>query len=362
MASVNAELRDLLISHQIGLQRLTNREVKDMLALLDRAERDIRAVLKARLQLIASTGKDGGPLVTRRIEQLLAEIHAMRKVAILDLYAPLADDLEEFALYEQGYLTRSLRSTIPSRIPFEPALASTELLRSIVRSQPFQGKLLYDHFRALVKRNGLVARRMKELIEEGLATGAPPVTITRRVSAQALGITRANVQAIVQTSMSHVTNSMRDQFTQDNTDVIKATQWVGTLDSRLCSICLVRDGHTYDPVTHAPLDGGPPWGDGPGRMHWNDRCTPAPVLKSWEELGIDAKELTGEQRASMDGFVDADTTAEQWVGRQSYERLSDMFGPRRADLLTSGGLDISDLVRTDGTLITLEELRNSGVF
>ena len=52
---------------------------------LDRAERDIRAVLKARLQLIASTGKDGGPLVTRRIEQLLAEIHAMRKVAILDL-------------------------------------------------------------------------------------------------------------------------------------------------------------------------------------------------------------------------------------------------------------------------------------
>lgn len=361
MASANAELRDLLISHQIGLQRLTNQEVQDLLAILERSERQIRAILRSRYATILNS-QQRGYASKLRLQQMLLEIHEARKVALMELYEPLASSLEEFAAYEQGYLTQAVNRAMPSRFPFYPALATPELLRSIVRSQPFQGKILHDHFRALTKRNGAVARRLKALIEEGLAMGTSPVAITRRVSHEALGITRANVTSIVQTAMGHVTNSMRDNFAQDNADVAKAVQWVGTLDSKICSICIVRDGHTYSLGNHQPIDGGPPWGNGPGRMHYNDRCTSTLVLKSWEELGIDAKELTGEQRASMDGFVDADTTAGAWVDRQGYDRLAGMFGPRRAELLTSGGLDFADLVRTDGSLITLAELMASGVF
>ena len=353
MPSANEELRDLLISHQIGLQRLTNQQTQDLLSILARSESQIRALIRARYGRLKAG--DLGYGTKLRLNQMLTEIHEARRAAIMELYEPLASSLEDFAAYEQGYLTDTMRKAMPSRIPFDPMLASADLLRSIVRSQPFEGKPLHDHFRALTKRNGMVARKIKALVEEGLAMGTSPVSITRRINHEALKITRSNVQAIVQTSMSHVTNTMRDGYAQANQDVVKGQQWVGTLDSKICSICIVRDGHTYG-LKHEPLDGGPPWGAGPGRMHYNDRCTSTMVLKSWEELGIDAKELTGAERASMDGFVDADTTAEAWVGRQGEQRLVQMFGPTRAEKLVSGEWSLGQLWSDDGTMYTLKQL------
>jgi hypothetical protein len=238
--SANEELRDLLISHQIGLQRLTNQQVKDILDILARSERQIRILIReryARLQF-----GDLGYGTKLRLNQMLSEIHEARRAALLELYEPLASSLEDFAAYEQQYLAQTLRRAMPGGLA-DPTLASADLLAAIVRSQPFQGSLLYDHFRALTKRNGIVARRIKDLVEEGLAMGASPVQVTRRIDHEALRLTRANVQSIVQTSMSHVTNTMRDGFVEGNTDVVKAVQWVGTLDSKICSICIVRDGH-----------------------------------------------------------------------------------------------------------------------
>jgi len=357
VASVNAELRDLLISHQIGLQRLTNREVAHILIILRRTEKDIRGVLRRRLEAGAR-----GTVTTSRLKLMIDEIQELRRAAMSEMYATLATDLEEFAAYEQTYLAKSVRSVSPPAVlsAYDPVLASHALMRSIVRSKPFQGSLLHDHFRALMKRNGAAMRKLRKLIEEGLVEGATPVAITRRVSADALGITRANVQAITQTAMSHVTNTMRDNFAQENTDVVKGVQWVGTLDSKICSICIVRDGHTYSVETHAPLDGGPPWGAGPGRMHYNDRCTSTYVLKSWEEMGIDANELTGQERASMDGFVDADTTALQWAARQGEERLTDLFGATRAKGLLSGTLELSQMWK-DWKYLSVDTLTKKGL-
>lgn len=130
-------------------------------------------------------------------------------------------------------------------------------------------------------------------------------------------------------------------------------------DSFVVHNCRIRDGLNYTAtVPHKPVGGHKvPWGDGPGRLHFNCRSVSVPVLKSWRELGIDIDDMPPGTRASMDGQVPADTTYGQWLSRQSAARQDEILGPERGKLLRSGRVTFERFSDDRGQWLTLDELR-----
>jgi hypothetical protein len=138
--------------------------------------------------------------------------------------------------------------------------------------------------------------------------------------------------------------------------MVKAVQWVSTLDTRTSEICRLRDGLQYTTDTHKPIGHKVPWLGGPGRAHWQCRSSSVPVLKSWRELGIDMDELTPSTRASMDGQVPAEQTYTEWLRKQSAARQDEVLGPSRGKLFRTGGLPMDRFYNDKGQFLTLPEL------
>jgi hypothetical protein len=347
--TANEDLRNRLISHQIGIRRFTTQELAEILRILNRGERGLRRELARRL---ASFGVVAGDVETPvgiiRLETMLDDLQAIRREYLRELQGVFAADLEELARYEQGFTAGLVRRSVPTPIPVDMLLASDALIRSIVRSDPFQGRILREHFERLSRKNGPAAVAMREAIEDGLLTGQPLLGIVRKVNRTALGLERRAVTAIVHSAIHHVTGSMRDEVARLNSDLIEAQQWLSTLDLKTTEMCIVRDGHTYDAVTHEPLDGGPPWDAGPGRLHWNCRSDSTYVMKSWEELGVNANELTGSMRASMNGHVPAETDYEEWLSGRSAAEVDRVFGKAKGAMWRNGVISADDLIGRGG--------------
>jgi hypothetical protein len=111
-------------------------------------------------------------------------------------------------------------------------------------------------------------------------------------------------------------------------------------------ICASLDGQVFD-LSTGPM---PP-------RHPNCRSSSTPILKSWQELGIDAKELTESTRASMDGQVPETLTYQDWLKKQPQDVVEDVLGKTKAKLFNEGGLTLDRFVDFKGEVYTLDELR-----
>jgi SPP1 gp7 family putative phage head morphogenesis protein len=166
---------------------------------------------------------------------------------------------------------------------------------------------------------------------------------------------RHKAEAIVRTAISEVVNKVRLNTLQDMNDVIKAIQQISTLDNRTSDICIAYSGKVWDIDTLEPLGHELPFNTGPPR-HFNCRSSLVPVLRSFEELGIDATEVPLATRASMDGEVPGDITFDTWLRGKSKTFQDDLLGPARARLWRSGSITLTQLVDMRGNPMTLAQL------
>ena len=130
-----------------------------------------------------------------------------------------------------------------------------------------------------------------------------------------------------------------------NSDVLRGWVWVSTLDSRTCLRCAQKSG------IESKMGEGvvPP-------LHIGCRCFQAPVIKSWKELGFDAKEFATGTRASSGGQVDANISFDAWLRTQSKSAQIDQLGPARQQLFANG-MKV-DKFTNNGKVLTLEQLKN----
>ena len=368
MPSANEELRDALLMHQIGLDRLSAGEYNKLLAILRRMERQIRELLRVRLAQIGIVEPgEVGFFTQQRLARLLKEIQIIRGTYFNEMRRVLESDLAELGKYETEFLSRLFRGAVPNEIPLALVLASERLIQSVVSSQPFQGHLLKTHFDRLASTNARAAVLLKQAIEEGILTGESSTQIVSRVLGQIRGpfrLTRANVQALVHTSVGHVTGAMRDQMGKDNSDLVKGFEWSSVFDLRTTvEYCLPRGGKLYT-LDFQPINHSLPWGAGPGRIHWNCRSSSNMIMRSWEELGFEANELTPGTRASMNGQIPDDTTNVQFFERalrnpQHRARLQELHGHRLINAVDAGEISLDELaLRTAraNRRLTLDEL------
>lgn len=360
MGSVNEDLRDADIGHQIDLQHYSNGVVRKMLALLNRVDSDLFAQLSAALERMPPES-----FTVERLQQLLVSVRELNAQAYRALYQELGDELSDLVEYEAGYQLELFRATIPPQIiaQVDVATVSAEQVYAGAMARPFQGRLLAEWAQSIEADR---ISRIRDAVRMGYVEQQTVSQIVQRIrgtrargySDGIIEIDRRHAEAVVRTAISHTAAFTRNRFLTANSDLIKAVVWTSTLDSRTSEGCRLRDGLKYTPGEHKPIGHKVPWLAGPGQLHWNCRSTSVPVTKSWAELGgVDIGEFNPATRASMDGTVPAETTFAEWIKKQSAARQDEILGPTRGKLLREGGLTLDRFYNERGKYLDLKTLR-----
>lgn len=357
MPTVNEDLLDAAIRHQIELQKYSNSVVRDMMAILNLVDKALYAELASALDHMPA-----GAFTVQRLQALLAGVRAMNANAYVQVGEALRKELQDFTEFETDYQ----RMTLERALPFEYSVAAVSVnqVYAAAMAKPFQGQILDG---ALTNLSSTRARRVEQAVAQGFVEGKTPTKIVQdlrgtKANGYRDGITeidRRNLQTIVQTATAHTANTARDAVYEANDDILKGVMWSATLDQKTSEVCRIRD-HKEWTLNHKPVGHSLSWMGGPP-AHWNCRSHSVPLIKSFNEIlgvtGIDESKFPKGTRASMDGQVPKSTTYNEWLTRQPAARQDEVLGTTRGKLLRDGKLTADQMYTKTGEYMTLAELR-----
>jgi len=360
MPTANENLRDSLLSHQIGLHRLTTKEIRRMVALLRPIYAATNRELRNRLLIASLRGGDPGPFTTRQAELALAAVRAILVEGYAGLGKRFQRRLDELADWEASYVGAAVRSAVPAAIRYGEFSIAPEVLHQLIRETPMQGGLVGEWFRATGKKS-LVRSAMKvykkELdaaIASGALTGQPIDKTVRQLALKINRVARRHLRAVVDTATKHATGLARQAWGESNAGkdgVVNSVVHVSTFDTNTTvEWCIPRSGKRWTLPGHKPIGHGLVFAPGASLYHWGCRSLNTFGLKSWQELGIDATELTGGEKASMDGFIPREKSLIDFYKDRQWRagELREMFGKRRAARIESGDLSVAGALRQIG--------------
>lgn len=383
--TVNEAYFDALVRHQIGLMRLSGSIQNQVIALLNDTEADIAMQIRDRLRNVKGGATTQNLL---RLQQLQKVINNIRGKAWSEVTEVWVERLTEIAKAEPAFLSGALATVSP--VIVETTLPSPDLLRSIVRARPFQGRSLRD-WASDIKRADL--QRIQQQIKIGVTNGETGDQIARRVvgSARLRGrggttqITRNQAKAITRTAVNGIANYAKREFYQANPGIFSKELFVATLDESTSAVCRANDGRTYD-VGQGPI---PP-------LHMNCRSlrvatigqdalqnrpmkasTNAALLREFTRKRGIAGPRGGTIRSrdalprgtkgafddfarrrirQLTGTTTAKTDYASFLRRQSAAFQDDVLGATKGRLFRDGGLPLSRFVNRRGDELTLSQL------
>jgi SPP1 gp7 family putative phage head morphogenesis protein len=386
--TANSALFDATLRHQVGLRRLASGETRQVLSLLEKADRDLSKQLRERLAKFPQGYTD---FTSSRWKAMIADIRALRTETIASAKGQLGSDLKDIGKREAEVEAKAMQAAIP--IQFELAAVNATQLAAIATSRPFQGHLLGDWFKGLAKRDQTA---IQGALQIGMAQGESIPDIMKRVSGSAenafrdgtLAQTRRQTEAIVRTAVNHVSNEARGDVWDANSDIVTALRWTATLDGRTSPICRARDGALAS-VGDKPLPEGstelrPPGARPPA--HFNCRSVMVAVLdgeaivgtrpsvtdtRRREEREADfRKQARDEERPIQEirkewadkniGQVPAETTYNDWLKKQPASFQDDVLGKAKADMFRSGDVTLDQFVDQSGKELTVAQLEGVG--
>lgn len=316
---INDALRNMAVSHAIGLRRLTTGTVRDIIAILDEADDDLEAQIRK-----ANPGTE----TSARLTQLLQALRYINREVYGKVESSLSAKLLDLALYEAEYQERSVAKVASIAMLEAPTPAR---LLAVVTSDPFQGRILrewaegmeagrYDRMRAAIRIGWLEGEGVDQIVRRLRGTKA------MKYKDGILELSRRSAQAVVRTAVNHTSNAARQLVYEKNPDLLEGWRFVSTLESNTCPICAALDDGTVYPLGKGPQ---PP-------RHLNCRCAAAPVVKG--------------------GGATKRITFAKWFAEQSAEVQDDVLGPTRGKLYREGGLTL-DKFADDNRVYTLDELK-----
>ena len=202
--------------------------------------------------------------------------------------------------------------------------------------------------------------RVISTIRGGFATGMTTHQIVRDICGTksskykdgALNKTRADIQGVVHTVVQHLASTARNEFAQDNSDLVIGMRDIATLDSKTSGQCKARDQQVYLFSKYGKNHPSPPY---------HRRCRTAQVFEFSDEYDF-MKE--GRKRPSV-----FDGKAKEVGGtRQYYDILKnqpakvqdDALGPIRGKIFRNAGLTAEEFRKASVDQLynplTLEEM------
>jgi hypothetical protein len=233
VVTVNRDLLDRTLRHEIGLRRVASTTVRKIIAALNTAELELERKIRTRLGWIADRGFDASDYTLRRLEANLVEVRKVLTEAYAVAGRALRTELYSVAEYEVGFQQRLITGAARGAgvaVDLGPGL-SREVLRAIVDRRPFQGGLLRDWAKKL---EADAFTRLRGGIRQGLLQGEGIDQIVRRVRGTKaaryadgiLQLSRRDAESVVRTASMHVLNGARDELFAANGDLVKGAQWV----------------------------------------------------------------------------------------------------------------------------------------
>ena len=355
MATANEVILDKSTLHEVRLERLKNNIVRRMISVLNKSDAAIVDELNKKLATMSPE-----QFTVRRLDKLLESVRELNTEAYSALKNELDTEISDFVKYEVGFQESLFKDTLPVQITV--ASVNAEQVYAAALARPFQGKLLREWMQGLETDKAV---RIRDTIRTGYVNNETIQQMVTRLRGTKsnnyadgiLDINKRNAETVVRTAIGHMAAYTRNQFFEQNDDLIKAIKWVSTLDSRTTPPCIARDGKLYTNGTHRPIGHSLPWGGGAGAFHFGCRSTSIPVIKSFRELGFDVDDLPATTRASLNGQVPADTTYAEWLGKQSASIQDEVLGKTRGKLFRDGGIKIDRFINNKSEFITLDELR-----
>lgn len=352
--TTNETIVDLFTERALDILRLETGTRDKVAVFLHELEREIVASLAK----IDPAGTPDAARQRKRLASLLKVVQSTIRGTYRDISTLMAREIREIIDIEASWTVTALNNAIG--INFVDSSLTRAGLANLVSETLIQGAASKDWWGR--QAQGLVDKFADEM-RKGVALGESNSKLIERVRGTAtqrgvMEVSQTSAERLVRASVQAAANAGREAMYAENDDLIVSLQWHATLDTRTSHWCIARDGHHYsNDDAHKPKDGGPPWLEGPGKIHWGCRSTSVPILKTWRELGIDEDEVPETTRASMDGQVPVQTTFESWLKKQSKERQDTVLGEGKADLWRAGKITFRDLLDQNGRPLTTEELR-----
>lgn len=395
--TANQDLFDAALRHQVALRRYSDRQRRQMLDLLEAADADLVAKLRARL----GEAMEGGA-TNRRLNALLKEVRDTRRALIDSLAQDTTAEMEALAAAEAAWEQQIMADSIP--VEMSTTALPLERLRAAAVNSPMQGKRLKDWFQHLGDGD---RARLDQAVRLGVANGETLDDIVRRIAGTRangytdgiLATTRREAETIARTAVNHTSNAARSEVWDANQDIIWGLRWTATLDGRTSPICQARDGaiavnpgREIPPGTDLldPQEARPPGhpncrslmvamlspdmiiGDRPFvsdartreqrekdfRREARDADPEAWKAMSPAERNAEVRRIRDQWADENIGTVPASTTYEEWMRRQSPEFQDATLGPSRAELFRSGDATLDQFVDVGGRTRTLSELDN----
>lgn len=338
------------------LETLTRAQLLAILPILESAHDEV----------LGKIAKTGGKWTQEWLGEMASDFDEIYKAASAKAFEKVSPDLEKLGTEEGAWIASEAGQTAVGVSFTTPAPSLFAALLALPTS--IGGSTLEQMFEAL----GVNSREAAyDAIRAGMLSGDTVDQMTRRLRGEVVkravwrtgpdgkrryypgvyeggaieDVSTRQAEMLARTAVMHVANQARDIFYKQNEDLFKGYQYVATLDSNTCIVCASDDGRVFD------LDEAKP----SLPRHPNDRCLYVPVIKSWEELGIDLAEFPEGTRASIDGQVAESEAYAARLAKMSKEEQNAAIGIGRADLFR-GGMSILEMVR-NGQAIPLKELR-----
>jgi SPP1 gp7 family putative phage head morphogenesis protein len=360
--SVNKQLQQMMITHQVYIEKYKTFEENKMLKILEGADEELKALLESKY-------KPG--LTKSRQEQLYEAIKALEESYGAVFTDEMKSDLKIFAGNEGGWTVDQLRKVTNSYLTIDFIVPSAAQIYAAAEASflILQDGVTLD-LESIIQ--SVFGNTRATVIEQSLRQGYILGKTTDQMVKELLGSealnyfdgnlrkARTSMERIVRTSFSHMSGVARDEVYSKNDDLVKGYKWVSTLDSRVSPFCISMDGKCwyYDKenvpsgVSLMPHQIKPPG-------HYGCRSTTVPIIKSWKELGINISEAPEGTRSSLDGYVPASTTYAEWFDKAGADVQKEVLGAERFKMYQAGEMKVTQFMK-DGSWLSLEQLKQRG--
>ena len=342
MASVNEQLLNKLVAHEIDVLGYGNALSKKVINILNKSDVSIFDKLRRILDELPA-----GELNVKKLDKLMQVVFKVNSTAYNTAQNTVETELKDFTKQELGYQANMIEKVAPVQVK----AVSPEQVYSAGIAQPFQGQILSEFFSKLSQQKQTM---INDAVRMGVIEGKTTNDIVKAIRGSKelaykdgmLAITRRNTEAVVLTAVGHFQNVAQESLYEANSDIIKGYRYTATLDTRTTELCASRDGNFYRIGQAKPAI----------PAHYRCRSRYVPVMKSFKELGLDVEEFNASTRASMDGQVPEKVTYQEWLSNQSAARQDKVLGKQKAELFRTGQLTLDKFVSPSGHVYTLDEL------
>ncbi|AUR88707.1 hypothetical protein NVP2117O_29 [Vibrio phage 2.117.O._10N.261.45.E9] len=255
MATSNEQLLDAYIRNQTYILRFASwlrNQAGDTLVKHDQKTADLIMALAGRMEGVEPSSQKG----KRLLAQFQKDLIEMRRPVWKEVSALYNEELVKLAAGEVAWSAKMVAETAPVVLNLKTTVPASQLSK-VVKSNPYQGKVLGEWLRSAAgSESAEIMRRVKIGVADGLTARQTATAVLGAASEGGAGGTTIksirDAETIAITMTNGVTTASRQEFYNENSDVIKTEIFVATLDGSTTYECAGHD-QTVHKVGEGPM-------------------------------------------------------------------------------------------------------------